>query len=34
LEHTKTLKTFEATTVVDDADQLFAALKIRLKEVG
>lgn len=33
LEHTERLKTFEATTVVETADQLFAALQNRLVEV-
>jgi flavoprotein len=33
LEHTRKLKTFEATTVVDDADQLMSALKARLADV-
>lgn len=34
LEHTKKLKTFEATTVVESADQLFEALQSRLAELG
>jgi flavoprotein len=34
LEHTEKLKTYEATTVVESADELFATLKQRLAEVG
>ena len=34
LEHTEKLKTFEATTVVENADQLFEALQSRLAELG
>jgi flavoprotein len=33
LAHTRTLKTFEATTVVDDAEQLLTALKARLADI-
>lgn len=34
LEHTRKLKTFEATLVVEDADQLFDAIRGRLTEVS
>jgi flavoprotein len=34
LEHTRMLKTFEATTVVEDSDQLFQVLQARLAEVS
>lgn len=34
LQHTATLKQFEATTVVDSADELFSVLQKRLAEVG
>ena len=34
LEHTRKLRTFEATTVVDNSEQLFAAVKARLAELG
>jgi len=34
LEHTRKLKTFEATTVVEDPTQLMAALKQRLSEIA
>lgn len=34
LEHTEKLKTYEATTVVEDSDQLYKALQSRLAEIG
>lgn len=34
LEHTEKLKTFEATTVVENTEQLMAALTARLAELG
>lgn len=34
LEHTEKLKTYEATTVVEDSDQLYKALQLRLAEIG
>lgn len=34
LDHTEKLKTYEATTVVESADQLFKVLQQRLTEVG
>ncbi len=34
LDHTERLKSFEATTVVETAEQLYAALQSRLAEVG
>lgn len=34
LEHTHKLRSFEATTVVESADKLKAALQVRLAEVG
>ncbi len=34
LEHTEKLKTYEATTVVEDSDQLYTALQSRLAEIG
>lgn len=34
LEHTEKLKTYEATTVVEDSEQLYKALQSRLAEIG
>jgi flavoprotein len=34
LEHTERLRQFEATTVVENTDQLLAALTARLTDVG